>query len=563
MNLPVGFFYEDRRGSRERPNGLENELERGTAQDNPLRPLEIAIFFFLSLTVLLLFPFPGSHKWDGLMTATVLARWNETPLKEILFFAHPLVLPITKLFDLLLPWHDPLFVSTFRECFFAAATASLSYLIGFKLWGRLPALLMGLAYLLPFSHWMHTTWAEEKDIMMFFILLFLLPYLHYRGKVRFPLLDSIPAHFIRPFLGILLALSFMVHMEAALLVPFFIATTLIWKRREDSWRSLLLDLTMILAVSGILVLIFYGYIIIKVNGITTLAGARDWFLSYHYEFYPETSTAQKLLDSYYGFRTYFIGEGSAPTWLEFGLCLVLNLLIIIVALKRRFSLALACLIYIALYGANFINFAPRDPESWAGATFFLLILCGIFAFDGRPALRPIGLLLWSVLLLALTVHDVQYYRSEIATYAPLQEAVRKIDRSRFSWIERRIQEHAPDAMFVQIATPYLKPEALVSVGHRYIANNLLIYTSAEPLVLRYLDRSEEQLLHENHLSVLSMFFYRPHLNARELAFAVRMGRPLYHMTTGSFWDDGQPLPRLGFQPQPLLQVGPYTLFAVR
>ena len=99
-----------------------------------------------------------------------------------------------------------------------------------------------------------------------------------------------------------------------------------------------------------LVLIFYGYILIQVNGITTLTGARNWFLSYHYEFYPGTSLPRKLLDSYYGFRTYFIGEGKNPTWLEFGLCLTVILAIIIVALKRRFSLALACLIYIALYG---------------------------------------------------------------------------------------------------------------------------------------------------------------------------------------------------------------------
>lgn len=538
-------------------------METGNIQGNRLRPLEITAFFFLSLGVLLLFPFPGSHKWDGLMTATVLARWNETPIREILFFAHPLVLPITKLFDLLLPWHDPLFVSTFRECFFAAATASLSYLIGFRLWGRLPALLMGLAYLLPFSHWMHTTWAEEKDIMMFFILLFLLPFLHYHGKVRFPLLDKVPSPFIRPLLGILLALAFMVHMEAALLVPFFIATTLIWKQKEASWRTPLADLIIILSVSGVLVLIFYGYILIEINGITTLAGARDWFLSYHYEFYPKTSPAQKLLDSYYGFRTYFIGEGKDPTWREFGLCATVNLLIMIVALRRRFSLALACLIYIALYCANFINFAPRDPESWAGATFFLLILYGIFAFDGGPTLRPIGLLLGSVLLFALIVHDVHYYRREIAAYAPLQEAVRKIDRSRFSWIERRIQEHAPDAMFVQIAAPYLKPDALVSVGHRYIANNLLLYTSADPLVLRYLDRSKEQLLHENRLSVLSMFFYRPHLDSRELAFQTRMGRPLYHITTGNIYQDGRKLLQMGFDPRPLLQVGPYTLFTLR
>lgn len=538
-------------------------MKTGNPQDTPLRPIEITAFFFLSLAVLLLFPFPGSHKWDGLMTATVLARWNETPLQEILFFAHPLVLPITKLFDLLLPWHDPLFVSTFRECFFASATASLSYLIGFRLWGRLPALLMGLAYLLPFSHWMHTTWAEEKDIMMFFILLFLLPYLHYRGKVRFPLLDKIPARLIHPILGILLALSFMVHMEAALLVPFFIVTTFLWKKKEDSWCTPLSDLAIILTVSGVLVLIFYGYILIQVNGITTLAGARDWFLSYHYEFYPGTSLPRKLLNSYYGFRTYFIGEGREPTWLEFGLCLTVNLGIAAVALKRRPGLALACLIYIALYCANFINFAPRDPESWAGATFFLLILCGIFAFDGGPTLRPIGLLLGTILLLALTIHNVHHYRDEIATYAPLQKAVRKIDRSRFSWIERRMQEHAPDAMFVQIAAPYFKGEALVSVGHRYIANNLLIYTPVEPLVLRYLDRSKEQLLHENRLSVLSMFFYRPHLDSRELAFQIRMGRPVYHITSGSFWDDGQPLLRLGFQPRPLLQVGPYTLFAIR
>ncbi len=353
MNLSLGFFYEGRRDFRDRSDGLGNELQRGAAQDNPLRPLELAIFFLLSLTVLLLF-------------------------------------------------------------------------------------------------------------------------------------------------------------------PFFIVTSLLWKKKEDSWRTPISDLAIILGISGVLVLIFYGYILIQVNGITTLTGARDWFLSYH-----------------------------------------------IVALKRRFALALACLIYIALYNANFINFAPRDPESWAGATFFLLILCGIFAFDGRPALRPIGLLLWSVLLLALTVHDVQYYRSEIATYAPLQEAVRKIDRTRFSWIERRTQEHAPDAMFVQIAAPYLKPEAWVTVGHRYIANNLLIYTEAKPLVLRYLDRSEEQLLHENHLSVLSMFFYRPHLNSRELAFQVRMGSPLFHITTGNIYQDGRKLLQMGLRPRLLRQVGPYSLFAMR
>lgn len=534
---------------------------------NPSRKITVTLgmmgLFAAAWILPVLFPYPGARKWDGLMSATVLARWEETPLSAILYFAHPLVIPLTRLFDLVLPFRDPIFITAIRESLFAAGAAALIYLLARHLWGRLPAVLMALAYLLPFSHWQLATQGEEKDALAFFTLLFLLPYFHLRGDVRFPAFEGLSRVALLILLSVALALVMMVHMQAVLLAPFFVLDTLLRREVSRNPREAFLDLLWVLGLAGLLTLLFYGYVVLHVNGIRTFSGAMDWFLAYHREGFFRTDYAwgEQLVQAYSGFRAYLLGRLPAPLLaFECGLALASAAWIIRSGMQHRPGLAVACLIYLALYAAYFFNYQPWDPEAWAVAAVPGLVLLGLAVFEAEPGLRKAGMMLWILGLILLGVRDIAYYTREAGSSQALRLQIQQSGQSGYGLLESRFQDHIPDALSIRIADRLMPPDAVVAVGNRHLANYFLIYTRREPVVVDYLDQTQTQLVKEYHLSILSMLFYQPRLTSRDLIAMAGQGRPIYHFSARGIERDGRILLQRGLQARPVWMRGRYILY---
>ena len=526
--------------------------------------LEALTLFIGALGLMILFPSPGPRQWDGLMSATVLAHWPETPVNAILFFAHPLVLPLTRLFDLALPYLDRNLIVSLREATFAACAATLIYLFAVRLWGRLPAALTALAYLLPIWHWTFASWGEEKDTLMFFSLLFLLPFFHLRGDVAFTPLERLPRTALRVLLGLALALAFMVHLGAALLVPFTILASIVAPGPARNRRTALADLVWILAAAGGATVAFYGVVVIGVNQITTLAGARAWFFAYHQQFFGlPNGGLQQLVRAYMGFRSYLVGglPAALPAF-ECGLAIGITLAVSRAALRHRPSLAAAGLIFVAIQAAHFFLYEPWDPEAWAPSSFIGLILLGIAVFDGALPLRRAGTALWALGLLLLLAADIDYYRDALASYDELQA-----EASTSPWpgtrpLEARYQAHNPAALMVRIFEPRIPTNAILTVGQRHLANAFLIYTPRRPVVAKYLDRTEAQLVTENQLTNLSLLFYRPPVTSAAIAAAARAGRPVYHVSARTAELDAAALLAAGLTPRTVLEVSGFRLYAL-
>ena len=67
----------------------------------------------------------GAAAWDGLMTASVLTHPDWVSLREVLFFAHPLVIPLTWPFMALTD--DPLRAVVLREVVCSGGVVALTY----------------------------------------------------------------------------------------------------------------------------------------------------------------------------------------------------------------------------------------------------------------------------------------------------------------------------------------------------------------------------------------------------------------------------------------------------
>ncbi|MDH5492808.1 MAG: hypothetical protein OEY14_12720, partial [Myxococcales bacterium] len=119
-----------------------------------------------STLLYLLFPFVGDRGWDALMTASVLARPEGAGAVEILFFAHPLVIPLTWPFAWLT---DPLLATSLRESVAAGVVVGLSarLLLGLGA-SRLGAMLGALLLTFASGRWVLATSGEEKETAMAF-----------------------------------------------------------------------------------------------------------------------------------------------------------------------------------------------------------------------------------------------------------------------------------------------------------------------------------------------------------------------------------------------------------
>ena len=92
-----------------------------------LRPPIVAVAVGIgAIAFQLLFRWGGDPHWDALMTASVLTHPESVSLREWLFFAHPLVIPLTAPFQLFVS--DPLQAVSLREAVCHGALLSLRYL---------------------------------------------------------------------------------------------------------------------------------------------------------------------------------------------------------------------------------------------------------------------------------------------------------------------------------------------------------------------------------------------------------------------------------------------------
>src|SRR5688572_7211652 len=107
-----------------------------TTGNSPNRAdLLVALACGLGATALYLgFRHGGHHQWDALMTGSVLARPEWASTRDWLFFAHPLVIPLTAPLAWLLG--DPLLAAGAREALFGGVVVAIAFLAVRAVTGR-------------------------------------------------------------------------------------------------------------------------------------------------------------------------------------------------------------------------------------------------------------------------------------------------------------------------------------------------------------------------------------------------------------------------------------------
>src|SRR5262249_917478 len=119
----------------------------------------------------LLFPWLDVHGWDALMTGTVLVHPEAVSLREVLFFAHPLVIPLTFPFPRFTD--DPLVAAAAREAVCGGGVVALAYLGARAAAARTPrpwlvGLFAAAGLCLAVGRWQLASAGEEKEVALLF-----------------------------------------------------------------------------------------------------------------------------------------------------------------------------------------------------------------------------------------------------------------------------------------------------------------------------------------------------------------------------------------------------------
>ena len=505
----------------------------------PLSLLLGVLVFFLA------FPYPGSRKWDGWMAASVIAHWAECDWAEIFFFAHPLNMLITRTFDALLPVDDAMLVATIREVAFSAANAVLIYILFTAiLRSRFGGVLASLAFTLPFEHWRLATRAEEKDTMLFFLLLVVLLFFHLRGWITLRALERFGRRTLAALLGVALALSFAVHLQNGLLVPFVLVATLGSSDFKANWRRDSRELLIVYAVAGLLAGTFYATVAWFAIGVRDLDGFAAWILEYHLSgqfLDADYTVSERVLEAYTAFRMYVLGWDLPDARMgEAMVAIGLTLWLIVRAWHAHPDLCKASVVFLVLLGFHFFNYR-QESEPWAGASVAGLTILALASFRlDRPVGRQRGLAVWMALLAAMLAVNVGTYRRRSERVWPLYEHNLADYPASQGPLARHFQAHLPDAQIALRVDALVEPDAIILVEPRHAVNAFRVYTGRRPIVARYLDRDESYFGSPDvALTVLSRHFYIPPFASAEILEQARQGRPLYYLT-----NDERPGPRL-------------------
>ncbi len=500
----------------------------------------------------LIFPMPGFRRWDSLMSATIVQDWSTMPSTVIFFFAHTLVLPLTRLVSLMLPGTDPHVVVSIREIIFAALNSALMY------WGLYRILkLKRIAFLLTsltiifHGRWMFATQGEEKEILLFFQQICVYLTFAYLGWIKHGLPNIRHYVFYGPegILGFTLALSVMAHLENGIMVLTIVSVLggHVLKRKL-SWKQFLL-----IGVSALMTgLVWFGFLIVGINGITTVAGALQWLFEYHVtgEFFSVTPhILDQAVEAWTGFRRMLIGETGEGPWMlgEMVLGTVFMIMTIKKAWKKRPGITAFFTLYLGLISFHFFFWLPWDPEQWIPTIFAGMVLVGLgwFTDGSRRKILTLGAV-FTFLIFVNGYQYIQAYKSVIP-YTNFRRYHSK-EMTGFSGYYLR---GTPYPNLVMGLRSFLPDKAIVLVDRRHLANHFRIYTTATPIVITYLDKSNDVLRNQYLLSQLSMAIYKPPLTTAELKTMVDRGVPMFFLTN----DPGPPfsiLERLKVKASPVL-----------
>ena len=328
----------------------------------------LAAIAVVSTALFVLFPTPGYRGWDGWMTASSLASWHDTPWKAIFYFAHPLLIPFTKLFSLALPFEDQLFVVMVRECIMAGVNTALVYLLVRALIGdRVAALLVAAAFQLAHGNWYGATMCEEKNTMLVLSMLAALPYAHLRGWIRLAPLDRVPSLGLAAIVGGTMALAFCVHVQNGLLVPWVLITCVARRDFIRDPRRGIAELAVIFGVAGALVAGIILPIAWFSQGVRDVSGLANWLFEYHrsgqfvdtdYDF------VERIVQGWVDFRGYVFGPKRlrGADGLQCAVGIIFAIAMIARAMKFYRAVAAALLLFVGLVTANFFNMAPTIDD---------------------------------------------------------------------------------------------------------------------------------------------------------------------------------------------------------
>ena len=499
----------------------------------PLRALRPALGLGAAAALYyLLRPFVGDRGWDGLMTATVLTHPDWVTPREILFFAHPLVIPLTApLVWLGLP---PLYAAAAREALCAGGVVALGYLAAAALGhSRRAGILTAAVLTLAVGRWHLATCGEEKEAAMLFGAGFLFLYLDHRGlwDLQLPTWRNRSPIVRRTLLSVLLALSVAVHLvNAALFIV--VAADMVLTRAAAGRRPELREGLLLLAGAAGLAAPFFLWLAVGPGGARTTKEVLGYFFEYHLsgEFLSlpwqtgvagPTALGNRALEVYTSAREWLTGSGPGTASLasagEMILVAALAAALLTPLLRRGSPAARRLLGWALLVLGHAFFFDSSNPESVAPSMTLLVILgCASLFWLLRSRWRWLGTLVAATVLVGLA-----------ARHFYLEHAARQRAQGVRSLIEPAAPSSVPLADLCQLIDTELPREALLLVSDRLHASYFHIYTRRRPLVTDYLDASPEVLRQRFALTSLSLRVYRPELDTAAITAAIQAGRPVY------------------------------------
>lgn len=502
-------------------------------QGSPLLP---AVSIGALGTVLqLCFRFGSDPQWDALMTATVLHHGQAAPLADWLFFAHPLIIPLTA--PLLLLTEDPLHAVLLREALCLGGNLALLYLAARALTPptgqrALTAAFACLGYLLARGRWQLVLCGQEKESMQLASSLFLLLYLDHRGLIDLgiPAFSRLPCRVQQLLLGGLLALATVVHLISGLLFVWLLVDLLLHRPRRDLLRG---QLRIVLTAAALLAP-FLLWLAIGPGHVRSVAGLFRFYLEYHLsgEFLSVPhSLTQRLLDCYHGLRTWLLGEHRAPVsaW-EAGLCGLGALWLGQRALRSLPIVGARLVAWPLLLLGHFFFFEPQNPESWAPSSLCLLLLGSVGLLSGTAWLtlrRTLAAVLIALLGFGLghSQRAAAAQADRVAAYLNLAERPTMPLKDLVLWLDL-----------------WLPQDAEILVEDRLLLSYFQLYTERTPQVQAYLGKTPEALQQTEHLTHLSLRHYTPTRSINDMEQAIAQGRPVYLLSTEAASPSAQKLP---------------------
>lgn len=548
-------------------------------------PWGAALLFGLCAALLqILAGYGGDPLWDGLMTASVLAQLRDVPIGDVLFFAHPLVIPLTAPFAWLV--RDPLWAASVREAVCSGGVLALTYALTHAVALRLPvptappvsdamatgagadaaavspeqrgratasALCAALVVALAVGRWQLMLAGEEKEIAQLAGLLFLALYLDHRGLVDLGLGRMRPrqSRTRRVALGGILALSWAIHLTNGLLVAWLICDALLGRDRRGAGR----EAAWVLGVATLLAGPFFLWLALGPGGAHGVGGVVRYFLEYHLsgEFVPSSGTVAARVSEIYGGAHAWLwgrpGEGGGaaggPSMSSVVIGFACVLLPCVAAMRRASAAIGRLLLWVGWVVAHFAFFEPAQPEAWAPLAPALATVWSLGLVASAPRWPSLGAALRGAMAVALLLvlggksvqarHDGYRAAQGVAQGVSARTADRVLMRPLVRWVDGR-----------------LPTDAVLIVGDRLLASYFHVYTARRPVVVDYLDMSPDQLRQRLHLTRLSIHFYGTDWTRARLRAAAAAGRPIFVLAgpgMATDWLPADPMPT-GAQPLP-------------